>query len=187
MWKRYLIIAACTTVASIGLFNSPPSVWGLPQQEIARTARPRFDNYPASPVFTGQPAPLDTSNPEVQNYEAELQEGMQKGITFAGHYVIVNGLNRAMGGVGTAVIVDLQTGQPYFPEPLSGYHDQRGAGYNPPRPDGGLHYHPNSKLLILVGRAGGNDGNNGIGRYYYKWSNNQLQLLTFIPSPYNPQ
>jgi hypothetical protein len=140
MLKCYLIIAACTTVASIGLVNSPPSVSGVPQQEIARTTRPKFENYPATPVLTGQPAVLETSNPEVQNYETELRECIQKGTNFAGHYVIVTGLNRAMGGVGTAVIVNLQTGQPYFPKQLRGYHDQRGAGYNPPSPDGGLHH-----------------------------------------------
>jgi hypothetical protein len=58
-------------------------------------------------------------------------------------------------------------------------------GYTPPRPDGALHYQVNSKLLLITGKSGGNNHNKGIGKYYYKWENNQLKFVTFLDSLYN--
>jgi len=181
--QRSLTIAAFATVVCLGA--SPTlSVLGAPHQQMASVSQLRFENYPASPIFKGEPAKLVANTPDAKEYESELGDSTKKGTNFAGHYVLADGLNRAMGGQDTAAIVDLKTGRVYLPTQLLGYHDQRGAGYTPPRPDGGLHYLANSKLLIIIGRAGGDDGNKGIGRYYYKWENHQLKFLSFVASPY---
>ncbi|MBD2388697.1 hypothetical protein [Cylindrospermum sp. FACHB-282] len=92
-----------------------------------------------------------------------------------------------MGGVDTVAIADLKTGQVYLPTQLQNYHDQRGAGYNAPKHDKGLHYQTNSKLLIIVGLGGGSDGKKRIERYYNKWENNQVNFLTFVASLYKSQ
>lgn len=181
-----LTIAAFTIVC-LGVATPTLSVLGAPHQQTARVSQPRFKNYPASPLFQGKPATLVAYNPEAKDYKPELRDSVNKGTNFAGHYVVADGLNRAMGGQDTAAIIDLKSGKVYLPTQLHGYHDQRGAGYTPPRPDGGLHYRANSKLLIIIGEAGGRDGNKGIGRYYYKWENNQLKFLSFVESPYKSQ
>ncbi|MBR8836115.1 MAG: hypothetical protein DSM106950_19340 [Stigonema ocellatum SAG 48.90 = DSM 106950] len=182
-----LTIAAFTAVMCLSVANPMLSALGAPHQQIARVSQLSFENYAVSPVFKGKPVTMPFDNPEAKEYEPELRESIQKGTNFAGHYVLANGLNRAMGGRDTAAIIDLKTGKVYLPTQLRGYHDQRGAGYIPPRPDGGLHYQADSKLLIIIGRSGGSDGNKGIGRYYYKWENNQLKFLTFVNSPYKSQ
>ncbi len=176
-----LNIVVSTTLVSLSISSIPVPIFTTNQVQATKTSQANFGNYPAIPIFHGQPARLMLKNQEIKDYESELKAIVRKGTNFAGHYAIADGLNRAMGGVSTAVIVDLKTGKVYLPKQLHGYHDQRGAGYTPSRPDGGLHYQANSKLLIIVGRAGGSDGQKGIGRYYYKWENNQLQLLKFRP------
>ncbi len=181
-----LTIAAFSIVC-LGVASPTLSVLGATQQQTTRVSQLRFGTYPANPVFQGKPATLVANNPEAKDYEPQLTESVNKGTNFAGHYAVVDHLNRAMGGQDAAAIVDLKTGQVYLPTQIHGYHDQRGAGYTPPRPDGGLHYRANSKLLIIIGRSGGSDGNKGIGRYYYKWENNQLQFLSFVESPYKSE
>ncbi|OUL26386.1 hypothetical protein BV378_13305 [Nostoc sp. RF31YmG] len=187
MLQRSLIIAALTTVMGFTVVNQNVPILAVSQQQTSRVQQPHFKTYPAKPVFQGKPAALAASSQEIKDYEPQLNATVNKGTNFAGHYAIADHLNRAMGGVDTAAIVDLKTGQVYLPTQLYGYHDQRGAGYNPPRADGGLHYRANSKLLIIIGQAGGNDGEKGIGRFYYKWENNQLKFQQFVASPYKDQ
>jgi len=187
MLQRSLTIAALTTVVSFGVVSQSVPILAASQQQTVRIQQPNFNQYPAKPVFQGKPAALVTNTQEIKDYEPQLNVTVSKGTNFAGHYAIADHLNRAMGGVDTAAIVDLKTGKIYLPKELYGYHDQRGAGYNPPRPDGGLHYRANSKLLIIVGQAGDKDKEKGIGRFYYKWSNNKLEFLKFVPSPYKSQ
>lgn len=186
MLQRSLSIAALTTIIGLGVVAPTLSVLAAPQQQPDRVSQLRYENYQINSVYKGKPAALVVNTQEEQNYASQLREGIKKGTNFAGHYAIAY-LDRAMGGVGSAGIVDLKTGKIYLPPQLHGYHDQRGAGYTPPRPDGGLHYKANSKLLIIIGQAGGNDGQKGIGKFYYKWENNQLKFLTFVNSPYQSQ
>lgn len=189
MLQRYLAIAALTltTIVSSNVITSNIPAFAAPTQQATQTVKPDFDKYPANPIYKGKPATLKADNQEQKDYLPDIQSVASKGTNFAGHYVIVSGLNRAMGGVGSAVIADLKTGKIFLLAQLKGYHDQRGAGYTPPRPDGGLHYQANSKLLVITGRAGGNDGNKGIGHYYYKWQNNKLTFTKFVSSPYQSQ
>lgn len=188
MLQRYLTIAALTV--STALFSSSittNTAVATPQKQVNSTVQHKFENYPAKPIFKGQPAKLTAGNQQSQQYLPAIQEVANKGTNFAGHYVIADGLNRAMGGRDAAAIADLKTGKIYLPEQLQGYHDQRGAGYTPPRPDGGLHYQADSKLLVITGLAAGNDSKKGIGHYYYKWQNNKLTFVKFISSPYQSQ
>ena len=185
--QRRLTIAALTILVGLGVVTSSVSIFAASPQQSTLNQRPRFKNYPADAVFKDTPATPIANTEELKNYEEALKAAAKKGTNFAGHYAIADHLNRAMGGVDTAAIIDLQTGKVYLPPQLQGYHDQRGAGYTPPRPDGGLRYRANSKLLIIIGEAAGKDGQKGVGRFYYKWDNNQLQFLYFISSPYKSQ
>lgn len=186
MLQRYLSIAVLTlsTVVSSNFISTNIPVFAAPVKQATQTVKHDFAKYPANSVYKGKPATLKPENQEQKDYLPEIQSVISQGANFAGHYVIVGGLNRAMGGVSTAAIADLKTGKIYLPSQLKPYHDQRGAGYNPPRPDGGLHYQANSNLLVVTGRAGGSDGNKGIGHYYYNWQNNKLTFIKFVASPY---
>jgi hypothetical protein len=188
MLLRYLTIATLTVSTAIfsGSIMTNISALAAPQKQVTSTTKHKFENYPASPIFKGTPAKLIAGN-QAKDYLPAIQEVANKGTNFAGHYVIADGLNRAMGGQDAAAIADLKTGKIYLPQQLQGYRDQRGAGYTPPRPDGGLHYQANSKLLVITGRAAGNDGKKGIGHFYYKWQNNKLTFVKFISAPYQSQ
>ena len=186
--RTIILLVLCGIFSPALNFIPQSSVLGAPQQLLTTPQQPLFEDYPATSVFKGKVAALNIANNiEARDYEKEIRDRMQQGTNFAGHYVIADNLNRAMGGRDSAAIVDLKTGNVYLPKQLIGYHDQRGAGYTVPRPDGGLHYRANSNLLIIVGRAAGSDGDKGVGKYYYKWENNQLKFLQFVASPYNSQ
>jgi hypothetical protein len=182
MLQRYLTIAALSI--STVILSSPiatnVTVLAAPQQLATTSVKKRFENYPVKLIYKGKAATLIAANQRAKDYLPGIQEAVNKGTNFAGHYVIADGLNRAMGGRDAAGIADLKTGKIYLPEQLQGYQDQRGAGNIPPRADGGLHYQPNSKLLVITGHPAGKDGNKGVGNYYYKWENNQLKFVKFI-------
>jgi hypothetical protein len=179
MLSRNSRIVVLATILSLGVMNT-----SISPQATAKSSPPSFNRYLTHHLFKGKPAKLTTNSRDARDYQVQLQAAVKKGINFAGHYVIANNLDRAMGGRDTAAIIDVKTGKVYFPKELRGYHDQRGAGYTPPRPDGGLQYHTNSKLLIIVGLPANNNGKQGAGFYYYKWENNQLKFITFVSSPY---
>jgi hypothetical protein len=173
-------IVVFTTMLSLSVM----SYITLPQADARNLRGFPFNRYPANPVFKGQSAQLAINNADAKDYAGDLQTAIEKGTNFAGHYAIADHLNRAMGGKDTAAIVDVKTGEVYLPTELRGYHDQRGAGYNPPRPNGGLHYQANSKLLVIVGLPGEDAGKKGVGRYYYEWEGNKLNFIKFVSSPY---
>ncbi len=178
MLQKIFTIAVVSTLCLGAIATLPVSA--APYQYSAR--QPRFVDYLTRSIFKGKPHRLIIDSPTVKDYADELPEIVKKGTNFAGHYAIAY-VDRAMGGEGTAAIVDLKTGKIYTPAPLYAYRDQSGAGENPPRPDGGLHFRADSNLLIITGEAGGHEGSLGIGHYYYKWENNQLVFLKFVDAP----
>ncbi len=77
---------------------------------------PRFSDYPAGPIYHGQPAPVDLqSNVLAPQYRTRLRREASKGPNFAGHYTVVRW------GCGTDctgfAIVDAQTGKVGFLQP----------------------------------------------------------------------
>lgn len=84
---------------------------------------PRFDDFPATRMYEGVPAPVDLrSNPTAPSYRTRLRQGSRKGPNFAGRYTVVSwgcGSNCE-----TTMIVDADTGRVY-----DGIGDERGAEF----------------------------------------------------------
>lgn len=95
---------------------------------------PRFEDYPAGPVYRGRVAPLvESSSPTARTYRTATREDMAGGINFAGHYVI------ATFGCGTECvsghIVDARTGRSIADLP-----------FNLPYTE----FHPTSRLITVM-------------------------------------
>lgn len=134
----------------------------LPAKTIAQV-RVQFEKYPVTQIYKGKPAPLNlNSNPNAAKFRDRLQDGVQKGANFAGHYTIVTW------GCGTScqtsAIVDTKTGAVYTPGIVS---------------EVGIKYKLNSRLLIInpsenITEVYGKKPPNGIKSKYYRWENNRL-------------
>ena len=71
---------------------------------------PRFEDYPAGPIYRGRVAPLvESSSPTARMYRTRTRQALAEGVNFAGHYVV------ARWGCGTGClwghIVDARTGR----------------------------------------------------------------------------
>ncbi len=134
----------------------------LPAKNIAQV-RVQFEKYPVTQIYKGKPAPINlNSNPNAAKFRGILQDGMQKGPNFAGHYTIVTW------GCGTScqnsAIVDAKTGAVYTPGIMS---------------EVGIKYKLNSRLLIVnppenITEVYGKNPPIGIKSKYYRWENNRL-------------
>jgi hypothetical protein len=125
---------------------------------------PRFEDFPASEEFKGKVAPVKLSSARARKFRTVLKENASKGVNFAGHYVI------ATWGCGADclefAIIDARTGRVYFTPSLltvAGLPDQK---------EDRLQFRKDSRLLIVVGARNEEGG----GKYYYEWKNNQLEL-----------
>jgi hypothetical protein len=133
------------------------------------TVAPRYEDYPVTQIYKGQPAQVDfTNNPQARLYRTVIRQQAAEGPDFAGHYKIT------IWGCGSSceafAIVDSKTGRVYFPPQL---HYVTWVYWD--GPDFGLNYRINSRLLILHGSR---EERPESGTFYYLWgTNNTLRLL----------
>jgi hypothetical protein len=145
---------------------------------VERQATPRFEAY-AVPVYKGKIAPVNLKSAKGANaFRTRLREGAERGVNFAGHYMLV------AWGCGTgcqdAGIIDAKTGTVYFSKELAGF----GVWFFSDNPDDeGLQAKPDSRLLVLSGfpASEGNNDNPKTGIYYYEWTGARLKLVKFVP------
>lgn len=99
MLQRYLTIAALTfaTVVSSNVITTSIPVVAAPVKQVTQTVKHDFGKYPANPIYRGKAATLKADNQEQKDFLQDIQSVASKGTNFAGHYVIVDGLNRAPG------------------------------------------------------------------------------------------
>jgi hypothetical protein len=150
------------------LVLSMSSVWTLAQGK----RRPRFENYPAK-RFLGKPAPARISSRVIRDdvCRAILSQQAQKGPNFAGHYTIV----RCSCGSGCSLlfIVDARTGRFYDLSPVDS------VAIVIRQDEEHIQYRIDSRLLVLAGGIGFNDGSpwEVEGKYYYEWRGGRLKLI----------
>ena len=164
----------------------PPDIFG----KQGEGAEPRFEDF-AVPVWRGRMAPVNIrSHPDARGLRTRLrQDTRAAGINFAGHYSFV-GI-----GCGTnctvSAIADARNGQVFFPRELSGWYFNSGENWGLGEGEDFIQYHPNSRLLRVVGYQYGlrgerpSPGTGGI--YYFEWTNNSLRLVRFIRKPDVPE
>lgn len=144
---------------------------GIMAQDEARSAAtlPKFEDYPVTAIFTGEPAPVDfTSHPNARTYRTMLKRAAEKGPNFAGHYTI------ATWDCGTScisiAIVDAITGSVFFPPELIDIVSWDWEW----RETHGLDFRIDSKLLVVHGNP---STQNQIGIFSYVWADTDLQLM----------
>jgi hypothetical protein len=157
---------------------------------------PRFEDYPASEVFTGAPAaPKLVTSPE-QNYADQIRDGVekgygvfrdskeQKGPNFAGNLIVIQW------GCGAPclrmAIVDARSGEVYYP-PIS----INGVGARsfdlpllmigdsvPQNPE--VQFRANSRLMIIKATPN-QSGRHPSYTYYFLWRQDRWALLKKVP------
>ncbi|MEG2797092.1 MAG: hypothetical protein RR958_20845 [Pseudomonas sp.] len=135
-------------------------------------ANPDFEDYPASPVFTGAnhaPVPQENTSPKMEQARAQALRGK---VNFAGHYILYR-----LGCGGSTLcgeVLDARTG-----EVVAGL---------PNAYDGNTFdtvHHADSRLIIISGLtadseedAQGNRLESRDRERYYEFVNNEFRLLT---------
>jgi len=138
---------------------------------------PRFQDYPASGIFSGKPAPPKLVRPADRLFRTQIRNGAAKGPNFADHYSIVEW------GCGSScvsiVIVDAKSGEVYAaPFRTLGYGsvlkyaDVSEENYYP------LEYKLNSRLLIVRGCP----EERNCASYFYEWTGSMFKLLDKKPA-----
>lgn len=139
---------------------------------------PKFEDFPISIVFKGQPAPpiLETSGDRL--FRTMIRKDAKKGPNFAGHYTI------ARWGCGSycvsMALIDAKTGTIQRSDPFGilGHFSGNYHGDTPDKDAPQLEFQLNSRLLIVRGCP--EDEN--CGTYFYEWTNSKFQLLKWIPA-----
>ena len=143
---------------------------------------PQFSKYPAT-VEKARVKSIDfKNNPEARTFRTRLGYALDRGVNFAGHY-IVTGWGCGTGCTNGAII-EARTGDVIWPDQFMNIDATYGDGYS----DEQLEFKNNSRLLIIHGRPGGRDENAKTppsGDYYYEWKNNRFRLLKVVEKPTN--
>jgi hypothetical protein len=166
--------AAAPTIEAKAASSSGMTAKSKSQQETVTkgpspsSAPLHFRDYRVREIYRGKHAAVDfSSNPRAKTWSAMLIDAAKKGSNFAGHYTV------AVWGCGTScssfAIIDAINGRVYFPAILSHvrWADWRGKEY-------GLKFRIDSNLLVVYGSPNEEDKK---GTFYYKWENNDLQLI----------
>lgn len=153
------------------------------------TDAPRFEDFPVR-VWRGRVAALNlNSHPLARKFRTTTREQIKEaGVNFAGHYTLVS----AGCGTGCSIsgMIDARNGNAYFPKEFTGWTGIVGD-YDPPDGEEPWTFRADSTLLRVIGRpnigAVGEERYGPSGIYYYKWTNDRLRLVKFIPVGSYPQ
>ncbi len=128
---------------------------------------PRFEDYPATEIFKGSPAPPKFRRPGDRLFRTKIREGAARGPNFAGHYTIAD-WGCGMGCISIA-IVDAKDGRLYDApfRVLAWGVPMMKESVEP------LAYNLDSRLLI----ARGCPEEANCGSYFYEWTGTQLKLI----------
>lgn len=150
--------------------------------QAASNRFPKFQDYPASSIFTGTPASPKLVRPADRLFRTQIRDGAAKRPNFAGHYSIVEW------GCGSScvsiAIVDAKDGEVYaapFRDLGYGsvliYADVSEEHYEP------LDHKLNSRLLVVRGCPEDRD----CASYFYVWTGSTFKLIdkgTAVPPPH---
>jgi hypothetical protein len=155
IWAIILVI----TISSLFFaFNKPKDI----ESEIS------FEKYPIKEVYTGKITPLDLNSSEVaNNFRTTIRASLEKGVNFAGHYVISE---IGFTGYGTEIVItDAYNGKAY-PFPYMAWADFK--------------YASTSNLLVVNPEESileydklGLWSQKDIKTYYFVWEDNTLISL----------
>lgn len=144
---------------------------------------PRFSQFSATVERTRAKKVDFRGSPGASTFRTRLNQAFREGTDFAGHYKVA-GWGCGTGCISGAVI-DTRNGRVYFPIELYALSVGWFSGEYESRP---LKYRSNSRMLILSGIPGSEDGarEQPWGDYYYEWKNNRFRQLKYVRRD-NPQ
>jgi hypothetical protein len=128
----------------------------------------RFEDFRVSETFKGKTASVKVSSSRARMFRTMLRTNAEEGVNFAGHYIV------ATWGCGSdchsLAIIDARTGNVYFTPSVLW------VGGQLYQEEDRLQFRKDSRLLIVAGAR--ND--EGSGRYFYVWRNNQLKFIRAV-------
>jgi hypothetical protein len=142
---------------------------------------PRFEDYPASEIWRGTPAPLQLRLRSERTFRTRLNDADKEPPNFAGHYRFVTW------GCGSecisGAIIDLRSGNVYSP-PSAGDIPIHFSVCQSAYENSGVDFRLDSRLMIL--RCGLNYSErlqrNVPDTYYLVWDGNSFHAVHHIPS-----
>ena len=138
---------------------------------------PKFDQYKVPVSAVQSKRPNLNSHKDARLFRTNLRNAAKAGVNFAGHYAITYWGCGASCGVGA--IIDLQTGQVFFPDQLDAVWAQEW----PDSKDIPFSFRKDSRLLVLYGYLP-NDYNGDrvtYGYHYFVWTGSRLKRVKFVP------
>jgi hypothetical protein len=160
---------------------------------LAQNAKPpRFEDYPATELFTGTPAAPVLATAEQRMYRTRIRNGAlpgiettygswknpvkHKGPNFAGHYFVI------YWGCGSQCVmmatVDAKTGAVYDP-PLSAVGSELYVPLDN-LSEMEIDFRPDSSLLVLRNACRNFKNRKTCGTYYFNWKDNHFDLVKFV-------
>jgi hypothetical protein len=133
---------------------------------------PRFEDFPITEKFKGEPAPVKIVGSNARMFRTMLRRKAAQGPNFAGHYTVATrGCGSDCKGL---AIVDARTGEIYYvPKTLSILRA-------PFQEEESIQFRLDSRLLIVAGTRLDDRNDNGEGKYFYEWKSNRFRLLRTV-------
>ena len=139
---------------------------------VSASDLPSFSDYPATKAWNGNAARLLQNSRFAKNYRTRLRDIAGGPANFAGHYA-VGSWGCGTGGCFDGGVVDLNTGQATpFPQTTIQSSDI------PIPADAGVHYRPDSDLMVFVGIAN-EDGPSSAN--FYRFDGREFRLIHSEP------
>jgi len=143
----------------------------------AQGNRPRFEDYPASPLWAGPNAPIKLTSRAERMFRTRLSEASRQPPDFAGHFRFAGW---GCGSVCAAgAIIDLTTGIVYQP-PMGG----RGTGWERWMYCGGVvdgpfvEYRPDSRLVLTRCQGAGDAAKQDLR--YFVWEGTHFKPILHV-------
>lgn len=164
-----------------------------------RSRAPRFEDYPVTGIFRGEPARPSLVTLQDQRYADQIRDGVvngygvfrdgkeQKGPNFAGDLVVIQWgcgapcLRMAVVDAGTGEVhyppISFEgMGKPSFDLPLLA--PDQSVGQNPE-----IRFRPNSSLMVIRATPNSNQpGSHPSYTFYFQWKQNGWTLVRKVPS-----
>lgn len=164
------------------------------QAPQAAPSAPRFEDYPAGPMFMGPSAVPILTTAEERKYRTWIERAMRSGLgvwngnsqnpsatpgpNFAARYVVIRwgcGSNCLM-----MAIVDAKSGEVY-PPPLSGVGTELFVPIDPTSARE-IDFRPDSTLMVLRDACTDFRNRSTCGKYYLNWKDKRFTTVKFVPA-----
>jgi hypothetical protein len=169
---RLNIRHAVALAVAAAFLLATPFPRGYASTTCSQKKHPEFKDYSAAQIFNGTLHPAILTTHIEKNHRTVIREALEKGVNFAGHYVLVSWGCGA--GCKQFVIVDSVTGKVYDPPFVEVYY------HFPPANSNFewwcytdlLTFNKGSRLLVVEGCLAGKR----CGRTYFLWEDSLKQL-----------